>query len=69
MLPKRTRTTFRVCATVAVLVPALWGCTGKNGGSFSGAFYGTRRQGAAGTFRRDGLRGVFGAVRQPDAQP
>ena len=28
-----------------------------------GAFYGSEHQGAAGTFRRDGLRGVFGAVR------
>ena len=34
MLPKCTRTTFRVCATVAVLVPVLWGCAGKSGGSF-----------------------------------
>ncbi|MDE0030019.1 MAG: hypothetical protein OXU42_11535 [Deltaproteobacteria bacterium] len=37
--------------------------------SLSGAFYGIRHKGAAGTFRRDGLRGVFGAARQPDAGP
>ena len=31
--------------------------------TLSGSFYGTQHQGAAGTFRRDDLRGVFGAVR------
>ena len=37
--------------------------------TLSGSFYGTQHQGAAGTFRRDDLRGAFGAVRQTDAQP
>ncbi|MCY4488747.1 MAG: hypothetical protein OXF11_16760 [Deltaproteobacteria bacterium] len=32
--------------------------------NLSGAFYGTQHQGAAGTFRRSDLTGVFGAVRQ-----
>ena len=31
--------------------------------TISGAFYGSDHQGAAGTFNRDRLRGVFGAVR------
>lgn len=35
----------------------------QDGATLSGSFYGTEHQGAAGTFRRDGLRGVFGAVR------
>ncbi len=30
----------------------------------AGAFYGPTHQGAAGAFRRDGLRGMFGALRQ-----
>ena len=37
--------------------------------TLSGSFYGTQHQGAAGTFGRDDLRGVFGTVRQTDAQP
>ena len=31
--------------------------------TIEGAFYGTEHQGAAGTFRRDRLQGIFGAVR------
>jgi len=35
----------------------------QRGASIKGAFYGSEHQGAAGTFRRDRLNGVFGAVR------
>ena len=35
----------------------------QHGASIEGAFYGSEHQGAAGTFRRDRLDGVFGAVR------
>ena len=35
----------------------------QGGASIAGAFYGSEHQGAAGTFRRDHLDGVFGAVR------
>ena len=49
-----------------------WDSLGIQGGAFShiqggatleGAFYGSEHQGAVGTFRRDRLDGVFGAVR------
>ena len=35
----------------------------RDGSAIEGAFYGSDHQGAAGTFHRDRLQGVFGAVR------
>ncbi len=35
-------------------------------GDLEGKFYGDRHEGVAGTFERDGLKGVFGALREPD---
>lgn len=36
----------------------------RSGTSLEGAFYGTHHQGIAGKFNRNGLRGVFGALRE-----
>jgi len=34
--------------------------------TIEGSFYGANHEGAAGTFDRDGLTGVFGAIRDAD---
>jgi len=34
--------------------------------TLDGALYGNQHQGAAGTFERDRLRGIFGTLRQPE---
>ena len=39
------------------------GVFGDEGGSIEGSFYGAAHEGAAGHFSRDGLSGVFGALR------
>ena len=36
--------------------------------TLEGAFYGDDHQGAAGSFERDRLRGIFGTLRQPDRE-
>ena len=41
------------------------GVFGGGTASINGSFHGTNHEGAAGTFDRDGLTGVFGALRMP----
>lgn len=50
-----------------------WPSLAMDGGAFGnatagleGSFYGTNHEGAAGTFQRDGLMGVFGALRSSE---
>ena len=37
---------------------------GFRDGTLEGAFYGDSHEGVAGTFERDNMRGVFGALRE-----
>ena len=45
------------------------GAFGDGDGSIEGSFYGTDHEGAAGTFARGGLAGVFGMLRASPADP
>ena len=45
------------------------GAFGTEDGSIEGSFYGAEHEGAAGTFSRDGLAGVFGALRAWPVEP